>query len=348
MTTVFVIACMCACRLAFAQCDDKCCAPESGGQAPGGVMLCHGHNKGEWMISYRYMNMMMGGNLLETTNVPDEQLFGTYIMSPDKMMMHMHMLMAMYGISNNLTLMAMGSYNQQSMSMNMFPVASPQMKGMNMPAGNSGQMVGTTSGLGDTKLYAIYKALSKNRQSVLLTAGLSIPTGSINQTDASSMNLNNVSSYTMQLGSGSYEFLPGLTYVKAFNHFSWGSQASAVFRLNDNTANYRLGNEYAVTSWVSYKWFKWISNSIRVENSYTESMSGYDARIYPMNEPGSNPINSGREQLNLFAGANFYVPNGFLNGNTFSIEFGIPAYQSIQGIQMKQHSILFAAWNYSF
>jgi hypothetical protein len=290
------------------------------------------------------MNMMMDGNISGTKNVSDNQVFNQYIMSPDKMMMHMHMVMAMYGISDKITLMGMLNYTSQTMSMNMFPTSSPQMKGMEMPMGNNGQMIGSTSGISDTKLYAIYKLISKNQQHISVTAGMSLPTGNINATDNSSMNQNKISSYCMQLGSGSYEFLPGITYLGQHNSFYWGTQGTATVRLNDNAAHYRLGNELAITSWSAYKWRKWFSHSIRVEYNYANAITGFDNRLYSINEPSSNAMNSGGEKISAYLGANFYVKSG----NKFSIEYGIPVYQNVNGIQMKQQQILYAGWQIIF
>ena len=176
-------------------------------------MTDHIHNKGQLMITYTYSNAMMQGNNIGTAKASDNTVYKNYMMAPETMNMQMHMLMLMYGVSNKLTLMAMLNYNVQSMSMNMFPVSVSQMPGMDMSS-NNGQMNGKTSGFGDTKLYAIYKLLNKNKQTILLTASISIPSGSINTTDVSSMNTSNIASYTMQLGSGSFEFLPALSYQK--------------------------------------------------------------------------------------------------------------------------------------
>lgn len=343
-TNLFVVMLLCVCLKSFAQCDESCCATSPAGQAPAGVMLFNNHQKGEWMFSYRYMNMMMDGSISGTKNVSDNQVFNQYIMSPDKMMMNMHMVMAMYGISNKFTLMGMFNYNTQTMSMNMFPSSSPQMKGMEMPTLNNGQMIGSTSGISDTKLYAIYKLINKKQHIISLTAGVSLPTGNINVTDNSSMNQNKISSYVMQLGSGSFELLPGITYIGRYNSFYWGAQGIAIVRLNDNAAQYRLGNELNFTSWSVYKWHKWFSNSVRAEYNFTNAITGFDNRLYSINEPSSNANNSGGEKISAYIGANFYVKSR----NKFSVEYGIPVYQNVNGIQMKQQQFLYAGWQITF
>src|SRR5665213_1043066 len=73
----------------------SCCRPD--GHSPIGVMTDHIHAKGEWSLTYSFMNMQMQGNLMGAKKVNDDELFQTYAMAPSKMTMQMHMLMGMYG-----------------------------------------------------------------------------------------------------------------------------------------------------------------------------------------------------------------------------------------------------------
>lgn len=42
----------------------------------------------------------------------------------------------------------------------------------------------------------------------------------------------------MQLGSGTYDALPGITYLAQYGQFSWGAQATATIRLGGNDRDY--------------------------------------------------------------------------------------------------------------
>ena len=64
--------------------------------APISIMLDHYHEKGELMISYRYMPMWMDGNLQSSDEVNDIETFSRYLVSPQEMKMDMHMLGLMY------------------------------------------------------------------------------------------------------------------------------------------------------------------------------------------------------------------------------------------------------------
>src|SRR4030067_18627 len=110
-----------------------------------GDMIYHLPPGGTWMVNFRFMRMDMNGLRDGTTNVPVGKVspvgsipYG-YMMTPTEMTMVMYMLMVMYGVTERLTISAMGSnqYNQMDMLMNM---------GM----GNVAQPPMRTDGLGDT------------------------------------------------------------------------------------------------------------------------------------------------------------------------------------------------------
>src|SRR4051812_20360800 len=95
------------------------CSSRPDFNAPVGVMLDHGHDKGQWMLSYRYMDMVMRNNLAATSAISNEAVLNSYLMAPEKMAMQMHMLMVMYGITKRITVMGMASYIDSKMTMAM-------------------------------------------------------------------------------------------------------------------------------------------------------------------------------------------------------------------------------------
>ena len=53
--------------------------------------------------------------------------------------------------------------------------------------------------------------------------------------------------------------------------------------------------------------------------------------------PLFNTANSGRSQIDLGLGANFFVSKGSLKNLRIGAEIKIPAYQKVNGIQMKNN-----------
>lgn len=87
----------------------------------------------------------------------------------------------------------------------------------------------------------------------------SVPTGSVDK------KTNGVfTHYMMQPGSGTWDFLPSITYTGRADRFAWGAQVLGVVRMEEeNDSGYRLGNVFQATGWGSYRFADWISASVR-------------------------------------------------------------------------------------
>lgn len=192
---------------------------------------------GAYMVNYRPMFMHMEGTQIGSTDRSPEYIVSnvsnphsppsTLRVVPTKMDVQMHMLMAMYAPTNRLTLMAMTSYNQKKMSHITFA------------GGTGSSRLGTftteSSGVGDTSVSAIYQLYDDGRNRVQLTAGLSLPTGSTRENDAvlaptgASPTLR--LPYAMQLGSGTYDFLPTVTWRRRAGPWTFATRYSGVIRV---------------------------------------------------------------------------------------------------------------------
>lgn len=213
--------------------------------SPSGIMLGHEHAKGTWKLSYRYMNMAMNGDVSGTHPVSSAYMLNDYGILSQNMNMGMHMLMAMYGITDKLSVMTMFNYNTVSMNMNM---------------GNQNftrAMQENVFGLGDTKFYAVYKLLKRGSHILFINAGVNIPTGSITVKGNSNdlMYPNEQLPYMMQLGSGTVDLMPGATYLIKQGNFATSIQITSVIRPFNNSLDYHFGNELSLTAWAAYKWF---------------------------------------------------------------------------------------------
>jgi hypothetical protein len=262
--------------------------------------------------------------------------------------MQMHMIMPMYGITDRLTVMAMIGYNGNSMIMRMKEDESmagmPGMSAQSMPSSSA------SSGLADTKFYLMYNLIGNCMHRLVASAGLNIPTARITVRGATLQSENDILPYNMQLGSGSYEVLPGLVYVGQTDRFSFGAATNAIIRTTVNSRNYRLGNEYSLSPWIAYKFLKWTSLSLRGELYRQEKITGYDASINQssLNDPSADINNYGRTRANMLAGLNFYLTGKHLNDTRILLEGGIPLWQNVHGIQMNTKAIIDLRVQYSF
>ena len=247
--------------------------------APIGVMGEHTHKKGEFMFSYRYMYMKMDGLRNGTNNLSAEEVLEDFMVTPTDMDMQMHMFGAMFAVTDELTLMGMIPYIKKS---------------MNHLTRSGGTFKTESEGFGDIKLTGLYKVLDwGNNNNVILNFGLSFPTGSIDEKDDTPAGPNQQLPYPMQLGSGTWDLLPGITYNGRVNNINWGGQAMGVVRLGENDRDYTLGNRLNLTTWTAYNINYWLSGSFRLDWAFWGNIDGADPALNPAVVPTADPDRQG-------------------------------------------------------
>lgn len=305
------------------------------GHAPIGVMGEHTHNAGGIMFSYRYMLMDMDGNRDGTKKVSNQKVLEDFMVAPTDMQTQMHMFGLMYAPTDYVTLIGMIPYVK---------------KEMNHVTRMGTRFKTKSEGLGDIKFTGLIKIFDNYSQRVHLNAGLSFPTGSIDKKDATPMGPNQQLPYPMQLGSGTWDLLPGITYLGQYRTLSWGSQISGVIRLGENDRDYTLGDQFDATAWGAWDWFNWISTSYRLDWSSWGNIDGADKALNPAVVPTADPNLRGGDRLDMLFGLNFYVSEGpvLVKGQRIAVEFGFPVYQDLDGPQLESDWVLWLGWQYSF
>ena len=317
--------------------EPTCLCYLEGDNSPAGLMGAHTHEKNGWMVSYNYSRVNMSGMQSGISPLSQDYVFNKYVMSESNMSMDMHMLMLMYGITDRLSAMLMTSYSVNGMSMNMIESTMMTMpdKGMKMTSTNA-SMSEKYSGLNDVVLCLNYSLVTSEHHTLITSAGLSIPTGSINALNSNALVEGQRYTYNMALGSGTWDLLPKLTYIYNSGKFFAGSQASADLHTGYNTIGYKQGDVYSFTAWTTYRLFKPLGISLRGLYTTTQSISGSDPYLYSFIEPSADVANSGSKTLFVLPGINIYP--GFINGCSFGVEYAKPVYQYFNGIQMPFHS----------
>lgn len=314
-------------------------AERADSHGPIGGMGDHTHNEGEFMFTYKYMRMFMDGNRDGTKNESQADVLRDFFVTPLEMTTEMHMFSFMHGLNQTVTLTAMIPYVLKSMD-------HVTRTGVNFTT--------RTSGFGDIRLGSLVRLYAFETPSIgshrfHFNAGVSLPTGDIKATGATPLGVTRLP-YPMQLGSGTVDLFPGLTYAGGLNDASWGVQAIGTIRLGDNNQGYALGDEYEVSAYGAYQWAKWISNSVRFKWKDWDNYEGRDsniARVNPMGVPLVPTAESSRrggERLDVLFGANVLFPEFMELENHLGVEVGFPIYQNLNGPQLESDLTFFAGW----
>ena len=290
------------------------------------------HSIGEWMLSYRYMSMDMEGLLDESNDVTKVTATSKYSfgmmgnMIPKTMTMDMHMFGAMYAISEKWTFMGMLNYLDNEMTMQ-----------------NNVSM--ESEGLGDLKLAGLYDlARWDSGRRIHLNMGVSAPTGSIDEKKSDG----SVLGYGMQLGSGTWDFHPAITYLAQTENYSYGLQLGGILRANDNDRGYTLGDRLEATLWGARKVTDSLSASLKLDYSSQEEIDGEDADLNKMMSPSKRPDHQGRDITAFGLGLNYYFQEGGLKGHRVAAEWETPIDQKVNGVQLELDSVWTIGWQYAW
>lgn len=325
---------------------------------PAGVMGAHLPGKGKVMMMYTPMFMKMDGSRIGTKRVSPETIVTTVPnrfdmmpampgvqpptlrIAPEEMSMETHMLGGMYGITDTVSLMVMTAYVEKRMTMITFA----GMSGTNRLAVTEG----STEGIGDTTVGLAFNLWKGHGQRINGALGFSIPTGSIEEegrmTMPSGMTMTMRSAYGMQLGTGTYDLVPSLTYMGSAGRVGWGAQYNGRIALeNANDEGYRWGDLHQVTAWLSYKLTEGLAGTARLAASTQDQIHGQDPRVGGIFQ-GTYPEFYGGDRIEAFLGLNGHMPLGHGTMARIGFEAGVPLYQDLNGPQLERDwSLTFTA-----
>jgi hypothetical protein len=327
--------------------------------APAGVMFAHMLDRaGDFMVGYRLMRSTQDSTYLHGSDpVSSAQVakINNTSMVANSMTMNMHMLDLMYAPTDWLTLMLMPQFVDMEMGMS----DAVQMR-MVMGAAPNMRNEQSSGGFGDTGGYAMFKLWDGGGHHLHLTQGISAPTGSVDVkaewqvVDAApdaNVHFGNYP-YGMQLGSGTWDYKPSLTYTGQADDWFWGGQLSGTHRLqSENSYGYRLGDVFQGTLWSGYQFSHWLSGTVRGLYTGQGGIVGsqyINSGAASMTMPEYLPTNYGGMFGDVGFGVTATPPFAPLNGHKFSFEWLQPVLTHYQGYQLDRTGSLAATWSYMF
>ncbi|MGR9053814.1 MAG: DUF3570 domain-containing protein, partial [Gammaproteobacteria bacterium] len=204
---------------------------------PAGIMAGHFmKHAGDLMVGYRFMYGRKAGDTLHgTTPAGDLQIVQNGCsdtiqcrFTPPYMNMSMHMLNIMYAPTEWLNLMLMPKFADMEMNLRELEGRPPPDPNIHEHTGLAGHATGL---VGDTALTALMPLFDEEGHRVHVGLGISAPTGDPGlefrrtfQQDGGLVH------FGMQLGSGTWDFLPSVTYSGDLDDWFWGAQVNGILR----------------------------------------------------------------------------------------------------------------------
>jgi hypothetical protein len=349
--------------------------PDKGTNVPAGVFHTHMlSDAGEFKFDYHYTYGVQNGAMRnDGFDVRDKLIVdhgcgdSQCLLTPTSFFSHEQTLDILYAPLNWLTVAL--SPELVDMHMDLRPLnGAPFYPGGIFNPGPTESQTHTTGGIGDTGITALAEIFDDGKNHIHVGLSLSAPTGNTNLRLSGSQEFIN---YAMQLGSGTWDFHPSITYLGGADRLSWGAQASLTWRLeNRNGAGYALGNGIQSTLWGGYNFLDWLSGSLRAayatdgaikgqfHDHETSTLSGYKivgSEAVPVYTytlapnsvlgPMEAPQNYGGQHIDLGAGLSAVVPGGPFAGNRLSVEWTRAVTDDNNGYQLTRKGTLYLTWN---
>jgi hypothetical protein len=201
-----------------------------------------------------------------------------------------------------------------------------------------------SEGVGDLTLTAITRFMEKDDQRLFFGVELGTPTGSVHATDTVG-GIRERLSYPMQLGLGAWHIQTGLTYQAHSWKYTWGGQVRTLFRLGESDLGYKHGNRYTVSGWLSRRWLRWLSSSLRLEWRKWGNIHGVDPALDPTRSPTADAKRQAGQQLDLGMGLDLNLP--FVAHQSLAFEAVVPLVRDLDGPQIEEEWRVQVGWRWS-
>ena len=322
---------------------------------PAGVMFAHRLNEaGQMMFGYNFAFSRRSNELLHGSDPVADSIIveqgcpdtdGCRFV-PTFMNMKMHMLHVMYAPTDWMTLTLMPQFMDMDMNLRDLVGRPPPVLETHEHTGIGGH---TTGGLSDAVVSGLFRLYDSPGHQLHAGLGVSIPLGSVDEELRRTFrNDGGLIHFGMQLGSGTWDLLPSLTYTGMEGRYNWGAQISGSERLDQhNDSGYRLGDVLRLTAWAGYSLGQSAALSLRYAIADIDPIRGdyndYNARIGPMDFAQ----NQGGRYQDIGIGFNYQL-SGRHMGNSLSVEWLQPIHDRVNGFQRQRDGSLAAQWHFSF
>jgi len=198
-----------------------------------------------------------------------------------------------------------------------------------------------TASLVDSSLCGVYRLYQDDIHRIQVNLGFSFPTASNHATftqfllpDGSRRDIRGF--YGMQLGTGTFDIMPGVAYAGYLGPWSWGLSYRGRFPLGANPQHYLWGDLHEFNGWAGYSWIPGLTTTFRVNASTQGPIRGFDRLINGAAMPAT-PFFYGGKRIELFGGATISGKFVGFENVTVALEAGAPVYQTLNGPQIMKN-----------
>jgi len=302
----------------------------------------------ELNVGVKFLNQRMEGQGVGSDSLTVDQVLASFAIAPTELVTQGAEVDLVLGVTDHLSVSARGVFAAKTMNQWTQDPDNPSTVWITETK---------TSGLQDVRLSALYSFFDQGAIRAHVQGGISVPVGGTDATDQV-LDPGNPGGgivevqlpYQQQLGSGTFDALPGFTLTIQNPVASLGVHGQAVIRMGENDRGWSLGDVYRGTVWGAYKASDHVSVFAGGRFSQWGNVEGFDQALTTADVYDSPAYNSLQEgwAAEIPVGMNILMPEGRFQGHRLALEVVFPVHQSLDWVQFRQDWGLVVGWKKSF
>ena len=303
------------------------------GRAPAGVRYAELALYEGWSLEIRMSRNEQDGLRDKRDTISSSEIFAQgYSHAPRELTTDRIDFMLLYGMERDTTLFAGLPWISREMKIDT----------------QSGSFDTETEGVGDLRLGIVTEYEFLDREVLNLTLGLSIPTGSIKEDDRDDNGQSMRLPYSMQLGTGTFDLLPGVTWMTHSDPWTLGLQGLGRIHLGDNGEGWARSNEGEVSAWAARSLTDATAASLRLRGVYWGDVHGRDDELDATRNPLEDRTRQGGERIDAIGGFHWQLGDGLQDVRSLGLEVGVPVAEWLDGPGISTRAWAVLAWRISF
>jgi hypothetical protein len=314
-------------------------------QAPLGVSGERTLDLSEIEITYRFTQENHQGVWFGTDSLQVGTTLQLYPVAPLTKSEMRHTVMVGYGVTEDLTIMASGSFSlferEQRRGDGIFFVTKAQA-------------------LGDITASAIYELYRSGPYRMSASVGAVIPVGKSRTWDCTPFSDPGLMCsgddspeeplpYDMRPGGGTFAVVPGISGQIQNEFGSIGAQFKARINAGTGPRDFTYGDRYEANGWAAYRFNDVISASAGVRWQSWGNVEGSDPALDRTRDPANDGIALAGQRADMPVGVNFVIPgDGPLAGQRLFFESVYTLHHDYEGPQVGMDWSINVGWRASF
>lgn len=300
------------------------------GVLPGG--LAHGAlvDVGQFGVELRYSQTSWSGMRDSRDDLTSQELFATgYSIVGTKLEESRLEIDFLYGLDPRWVLYGT------------LPVIERELS-YDMAAG--GSRTANSSGIGDIKFGGRYAARADQYHQLQYTIGISLPTGDHDGRASYAGNSDALLPYVLQLGSGTVDLYPGITYLRMHEDWTLGARSEARVHVRRNSDDWAVSDSLRADVWASKTLTQDLTGDVRVQANWWGDYHGSAPDFDRTRSPLEDSSRQGGSLVQLVFGLAIDFSDSYAGRNRLGIEIGVPIDEWLDGPGLSRRTSLLLSW----